>query len=54
MDLTRVVWACKGSETKIIRFSTIHDFPDIVSHVPSNECLMSDEEKRPVFLEDLF
>jgi len=52
--LTRMIGTCKGSKTEAIRFSAIHDFPDIVSHVPGNECFMLSNKALSVFLKDLF
>jgi hypothetical protein len=42
----------KCGETKTIRFSAIHNLPNVVSHIPSNQCLVDSKERIPVFLED--
>ncbi len=42
----------KCGETEAIRFSAIHNLPDVVSHIPSNQCLVDSKERVPVFLED--
>jgi hypothetical protein len=44
--------ASKGRETKPIRFSAIHDLPNIKSDSPSNQCRMDGKERLPVLLKD--
>ena len=49
---TRMDGANKCGKTEAIRFSAIHNLPNVVSHIPSNQCLVLSKERIPVFLED--
>jgi hypothetical protein len=42
----------KCGETETIRFSAIHNLPDVVNHIPGNQCLMASKERIPVLLKD--
>ena len=44
--------AGKGREAKPIRFSAIHDLPNIESYIPSHQCRMDSKERIPVLLKD--
>jgi hypothetical protein len=42
----------KCGETKTIRFTAIHNLPDVVSHIPGNQCRVISQERIPIFLEN--
>jgi len=42
----------KCGEAEAIRLPAIHNLPNIVSHIPSDQCLVLSKERIPVFLED--
>jgi len=48
----RMDWASKGRETKTIRFSAIHDLPNVVSYSPRHQCRVDSKESIPVLLKD--
>jgi len=43
----------KCGETETIGFSAIHNLPNVVSHMPSNQCLVVSKERIPVLLKDV-
>jgi len=54
-DITYFTWmigTSKGRETEPIRFSAIHDLPNIESDIPSNQRRMDGKESIPVLLKD--
>ena len=50
----RVIGAGKGGEAKAIGFPATHDLPNVVGHVPGDQCFVDSKEGTPVFLEYLF
>jgi hypothetical protein len=49
---TGVDGTSKGRETKPVRFSAIHDFPNVVSYSPCNQCRVDSKERIPVLLKN--
>ena len=47
-----MVGTSKGRETEPIRFSAIHDLPNIESDIPSNQRRVDGKESIPVLLKD--
>lgn len=50
----RVIEAGKGGEAKAIGLPATHDLPNVVGHVPGDQCFVDSKEGIPVFLEYLF
>ena len=53
-NLLWVIGASKRGESEPFRFTAVYDFPNIESHIPGDLHLINDQERLPVFLEDLF